>query len=668
MKSIFLTLFIVLLFLELCGQTTLSEKSKDKVIIGGKTYLVHIVDEGDSLYNLSKLYNVSQREIARENPEVFMGLRVGQALKIPCKEVADEKQKREDVDKYIFHTVKPKETLYSLSKRYDIKKSDIVEANPGADKVIKIGQVLKIPVIENVEEPLFDADEDLTERDKKDTTDLAKFYLYKVKRKDTYYSLTREYDVSQEELIELNPVLKDGLKYGLVIKIPREVRDSIPDFVFYQADTTALTDLRLMKRVVPYSAQQYYPCPQKQVYTKRFNVALMLPFFLDENSKDFYIDSSEYNDDGHKIYKRVYYSREYIYPRSLNYIKFYEGFLIALNEMKNQGFSVNLSVFDTTSDSTDLQEVLQRPGMEDLDLIVGPIYPYNLELVSEFSKVYDIPLVSPFSINLTHLKTNENFFQVFPSFDAQLEKLAHYTSKRSKDNIVVLHDGDSLYAEKIQSFKIKLFSNIDEDTLLEDISYKEVVFKDSINIIKHALKEDQQNVLIVPTNNEAFVTDVITRLNTLYKLYGYSIELYGMSRWSKFQNIDPEYYFNLQLKTVSPFFVDYQEDNVIKFIKIYRELYKTEPSQYSFHGYDVGFFFLSSLLHYGSDFHLCVNTYHPELLQARYKFVKWKKESGYENIYIDLIKYNSDYTINKEHFEKNEKGYFVKLDDDNNLF
>lgn len=656
------------LLLELSGQNNVSQKSKDKVVIEGKTYLVHIVDEGDSLYNLSKFYNVSQREIARENPEVFLGLRVGQALKIPYQESSDENEKRRDFDKYIFHEVKAKETLYSLSKRYDVKKSDIIKANPGAEEVIKIGQILKIPVIENREEHFISDETDLLENKDKDTTGLAKFYIYKVKRKDTYYSLTREYDVSQEKLIELNPALKDGLKYGLVIKIPREVRDSIPDFVFYQPDTTALTDLELMKRVVPYSDRQYYPCPQNQVYTKRFNIALMLPFYLDENSEEFYIDSSEYDDQGYKIYKKVYYSPDYIYPRSFNYIQFYEGFLIALNEMKNQGFSVNLSVFDTTSDSSDLQEVLQRPGMEELDLIIGPIYPNNLQLVSEFSKEYDIPVVSPFSIDLAQLRTNENFFQVFPSFDAQLEKLAHYTSKRSEDNIVVLHDGDSLYTEKIKSFKIKLFSNIDEDTLLENISFKEVVFKDSINIIEHALKEDQQNVIIVPTNSEAFVTGVITRLNTLYKLYGYSIELYGMSRWSKFQNIDPEYFFNLKLKIVSPFFVDYEKDDVIKFIKIYRELYKTEPSQYSFHGYDVGFFFLSSLMHYGSDFHLCINTYHPELLQASYKFVKWEKESGYENIYIDLIQYNSDFTINKEHPEEIENGYFVKLDDDGNLF
>ena len=82
---------------------------------------------------------------------------------------------------------------------------------------------------------------------------------------------------------------------------------------------------------------------------------------------------------------------------------------------------------------------------------------------------------------------------------------------------MLVHTGDSLYYNDIQSFKNKVFSYISKDTSIADIRFKEVAFKDSIYYLEQAIKRKEQNIVIVPSRDEAFVTDVVTNLNTLSK-------------------------------------------------------------------------------------------------------------------------------------------------------
>ena len=81
------------------------------------------------------------------------------------------------------------------------------------------------------------------------------------------------------------------------------------------------------------------------------------------------------------------------------------------------------------------------------------------------------------------------------------------------------------------------------------------------------------------------------------------------------------------------------------FIFDYRNNYKAEPSQVAIHGYDVGFYFLSILNCFGTNFEDCIYNYHPKLLQANYKFVRWNRNSGCENTGVSMIKYYDDYVV-----------------------
>ena len=121
-------------------------KSGNKVIIGGEKYYVHEVKKGQTLYSISKAYGVSQKIIARENPNVLLGLHPGQVLKIPFKTTEKAKAAKKDTSRFYYHKIKKGQTLYSLARRYNTTLDKIKKYNPIlSEKELKVRQTIKIP-------------------------------------------------------------------------------------------------------------------------------------------------------------------------------------------------------------------------------------------------------------------------------------------------------------------------------------------------------------------------------------------------------------------------------------------------------------------------------------------------------------------------------------------
>lgn len=636
---ILLTVFLNYTFAQ--TDTVIIEKSKDKVIIGGQAYYVHIVKKGETLFSLSNAYAVTQKDIAKENPEIFLGLQIGQALKIPIVDLkSEDKTHSED---FIYHRVKKGQTLYSLSKKYEVSQEDIIACNPNIRYGINIDQILKIPTSKDAVETVKISVREMVN----DTVKILDQYFYHtVEKKETIYSLTRLYEINEDILLKYNPTVSEGLKAGMVLKIPKIQNVESSSVLIKDDDKLSDTSLYSKRSLIAYSdSVQLTNC--KNLIGKQkdpFHISLLLPLYLEENDEKFYIDSSEVDDFGRKIYEKVFYDPFYIYPKSVNFIEFYEGLMIAIDTLKQQGLSINLHVYDTRNDTTRIKEILSFPEFLNTDLIIGPVFNHEVKFVSEFSKANQIKLVSPLVDNLSLVDNNPYLFQVYPSYNAQIDEFARFVSGFGDKNIVLVHNGDSLGYANVQMVKDKIFNNLSKDTIVDNIQFKEVVYLDSINVLEHALSKELENIFIIPSNEEAFVTNVITQLNTL-KTFGHQIRVVGLSRWQRFSNIDPEYYFNLELCIATPFFIDYHKKDVKDFTLKYRDLFNTEPSQMAIHAYDIGIYFLSAMMQYGTNFDQCIGNLNIDLLQANYRFVKWYESSGFENVDVDIIKYYNGYNV-----------------------
>ncbi len=634
----FITAIIIQLVLigALYGQDEPVEvkKSKDKIILEGKPYYIHIVEKGQTLFTISRVYFVSQKEISKENPTVKFGLQPGQALKIPVVENNEiEEFKPEEPEKYIYHVIEENQTIYSLSVEYGVEADEILKHNPELDiNDIPIGTEIKIPKQRfqtNVEN--FDRDED-------------HFTYYRVGKKETLYSISRKFKVPVREIRRSNDGLKGGPKYGQYLRIP--VKEKKIDIF----SNSYAQNMNNVEETVD-SLDMEFDLPGDLKISGTIDVALMLPFYLEKNDERIVIDSSEIDEFGNRIFKSIEREETWMYPKSLNFLEFYEGAFIAIDSLQKAGLSINLFVFDTENDSVIVQELLEEGKLRKMDLIIGPVYSFNMRMVADYAKLHRIPVVSPLSSRSELLEDNPYLFQIRPSLSTEFDKITNYISRFYDKNIVMIHPGDSLETEHINELKRNLFSYFFYRTFFNEVVFKEVVYNDqitkndTINSIKHALSSDIDNIVLVASGNEAFVSNVVSNLNTLAP--DYEIKLFGYHNWQRFRSIELEHFCNLDLHLYTPFLLDYENNDVKNFIMKFRKQFHTEPNQFSFawQGYDIMFYFLSGIGRYRRRFRNKISQFEIDLLHANYNFQRNYRSDGFENKGMFFIRYDKNFEI-----------------------
>jgi hypothetical protein len=124
-------------------------------------------------------------------------------------------------------------------------------------------------------------------------------------------------------------------------------------------------------------------------------VAVMLPFFLNENNVRSYVDSTKRDAQGNKIYREVNMDDSWIYEGSLPFLEAYEGILIAVDSLRSLGLKVELDVYDIGGDTTELNRIIWSGKLNDVDLIIGPVFSSNLNRMAAYAAERDIPIVSP---------------------------------------------------------------------------------------------------------------------------------------------------------------------------------------------------------------------------------------------------------------------------------
>ena len=110
--------------------------------------------------------------------------------------------------------------------------------------------------------------------------------------------------------------------------------------------------------------------------TGKLDVAVLLPFFLKENSVRFDIDSSRYLN-GRRVYRTVPRQDEWVYSRSIGFVEMYQGILLAADSLRRLGLTVNLHTYDITNDNQKMRDLINQGKLEDMDLIIGPVYSFK---------------------------------------------------------------------------------------------------------------------------------------------------------------------------------------------------------------------------------------------------------------------------------------------------
>jgi ABC-type branched-subunit amino acid transport system substrate-binding protein len=152
------------------------------------------------------------------------------------------------------------------------------------------------------------------------------------------------------------------------------------------------------------------------------------------------------------------------------------------------------------------------------------------------------------------------------------------------------------------------------------------------------------HIAIVPSNSEAFVSDVIRNLDLCQKP-GAKVTVFGFPKWRNFETINIELFHQTNLHLSLPYYVDYSSSEVQDFLMKYRALYGAEPTPYAFQGYDITKFILKQMAIYGNSFIYCNELAPASLLQSDFLLRRDSEQNGLKNTATRNIRYNPDYTV-----------------------
>lgn len=120
----------------------------------------------------------------------------------------------------------------------------------------------------------------------------------------------------------------------------------------------------------------------------------------------------------------------------------------------------------------------------------------------------------------------------------------------------------------------------------------------------------------------------------------FSATLLGLPRWDRFDDIESDYLVNLKTHVMAPYFIDYDNSDVKKFVAKYQEQYQTDPDILAFQGFDLTFYFITALWRYGKSFPHCIPDLRMKSLQTNFRFSS-SKGNGFENQYWEMYEYDN---------------------------
>ena len=794
MKNRLLFLLFFLFGMMLSGNLAAQEvieRSSKITQIGGKEYYMHHVKQGQTLYSLSKAYNVTIEEIERLNPEVKNGLKAGLVLGIPVRPVqvlqeeelqpeivvVEPEPEPEEEPKHVVEEPesepKPEEEPEAVVEEpepepepeVEIEPETIIEEpepepkpepepEPEEETIVETPEPEPKPEPEiAVEEPepeivtpVYVEPEPQVEQPKIVETPAVEEHHAEnhsafdgatriVQRGEDLYDIAKEFGIDLADFKAVNPGLTNEPVAGTRIVIPNIVNENdylvhtceknervtsllkrwkvdensfrkknisvgshvftnqvvlipiqpITDFYWIGIDGTEIVEVQ----EVPVEPQQ--PAQEEtQVNfdfetgdipdcvanpanaSKRYRVALMVPLYLYDIG-----NISVSKDKASKSKK----------SRSLSFLQFYEGFMMAAEMMEKQGMKLDLTVIDVTENVSSAESALSQIEDKEWDLIVGPFFGKSFAVIEKYAKANGIAVVNPLSTrrsviedspNVVKAKagdvglvltisnlvknhySNANVFIVSREKDTDttfLNQLEHHLNYAVNEEVTVSVD-EFLQFARNESERLEMGSRLVPTIDVEGQVYStgdfqngaadNVVLSNSVKRysygeiakVKSQLSGVRDNVIIAYGDDNVFATQM---LNSLTKSADrFPITLVCAPDWQKHEKLLVDNLLKMHAIFVSDFFVDYNNDDAKRFVLRFRQKYVTEPQEYAFEGY------VNALMQYGSDDLInCLHCYQASMLHTNYRFyyknyLNAAGNEGKENLYWSIYQYDKE--------------------------
>lgn len=565
-----------------------------------QSYFLHTVEKGQSLYSISSMYGVSQADIIKLNPGSDDKIYIGHKLRIPRK--ADEGQQG------TFHTIAAGETLYRLTVTYNVSAKAICDANPGlsADN-FRIGQVIRIPSADTPSTAQQAAATTAPQSGIQPPVESRCREMHKVKRRETVYSISRLYGITEEELLTANPELegKTKIKRGKMLCIP------------YPA---AKTMQPTHQQSIPSDRELFSENTPKSQRFKTIKAAVILPF----------LDAPQ---------------------ESARMVEYYEGFLMAVDSLKRKGTSIDVYAYNANADKNSINTLLAKQELKEMDIIFGPAYQQHIEPLADFAKDNGIRMVIPFSSKDNTVFQNASIYQInTPQSYLYSEVYDHFVRQFPNANVIFIEasQGAREKAEFIKGLKEELRNrSIPTTSLKEDVTAES---------LKAVLANGRPNVFIPTSGSNLVLLKLLPQLTVVVReLPESNVHLFGYPEWQTYTNDHLEAFFELDTYFYSSFYTNNLLPAAVNFTKNYRKWYGKDMDErypkYGMLGFDTGYYFLKGLADYGTDFEKNMQRMQLIPIQTGFKFQRVNNWGGFINKKVFFVHFTKNYELVKLDFD-----------------
>ena len=634
MKELFLVLFFVLFANNSFAQNN---------------YQRHIVKKGETVYSISKKFNVSEATIYQLNPDLKHVIKIGVILILPnngeevivsikkhrvrkretIKSIATkydiskdllkkynkelyarEPNKGERIDIPVFnvialsnttnketltandtikkHKVLPKETKYGIARKYDITIAELEMLNPNMAKNLAIGEEIIVPKKEISSNAILVEDDD-------------KYEFYEVLPKEGFFRLKVKFGLSQEEIITLNPYALEGLKEGMILKIPK-INNTLDGQKF---EAVNLADYILN--------------------TSKKKLAVMLPFKL--NRID--LDSLSVNTDLLKSDGTLRAA-----------IDFYSGVLMAAEFAKDKGISTDITIYDTEGQVSKVAQIMSSNNFNEIDAVIGPLLSKNIEKAASALQSENIPVFSPLS--KFKLKEYPNLYQTIPSSELMETAMLDFIIKRLDTiNIIVITGKEWTQRKGTIMTAIPSAKTI----VPQEGNY---LYLEDIQIQLDTVKE---NWVILDSDNPILVSNVVGLLNGFPEIIldeddveigKNNIRLFAVnkSRAFDYHDVSNVHLANLNF-TYPSSNKHYDYDLMVPFLVSYKNKYGVMPNHYAIRGFDVTYDVLLRLANAMTLEEASISDIKTEYIENKFQYFN-TLNLGYKNQAFYIMKYNHE--------------------------
>jgi len=546
----------------------------------------HKVEKGETLYRIAKEHNVTDEAIKKFNEHLYTEqIRAGETIRIPIRKRngIDLEDSKDPIKQFATHTVKSKETLSSISKEYGVSVSAIRALNPDLGDILSEGTVLLIPM---------DAVEDMMEEEG--------FIYYEVQEAEGYFRIQQRFNITKEQLIKHNPLAGDGLRKGMILKIPVDNLEETGDeeHVF----TSTVVDLK--DHIKNRSAK---------------NIALMLPLRLSRVHEEDSISANTkllQNDATLRIA-----------------LDFYRGAIMAAEDATKLGLPVNLRVFDTEGSPNKVSQIISSNNFKEFDAVIGPVLASEVERAARDLQRDNVAVFAPLTNRVSG--SYDNLFQTLPT-NTELENLMFdYIERKSQGKKVIfitdLNAGNAKYT-KIRS----IVPGITTITPTE----KGFLY---INEIQPFLSKEQTNWIILESNDPLLVSNVVGMLNGIARNYDMQLMTTDKNNAYDYHDVSNQHLARLKF-TFPSINKSANLDESSEFMKEYKRRYQLEPNRYVVRGYDLT---MDVLLRLASDkniYKASDRAYLTEYIENKFQYLSRSRDS-YKNKSGYIVQFTDDLNL-----------------------